>query len=173
MLRAYAAKIEGADLEKVRTDLASEYAALFLNASRRAVHPFESVYTSAERLIMQRARDEVLTEYRKEGLDRVGDFREPEDHIAIELEFMAYLCQKAAGAVEAGDKAAALEYLNRQDSFLKKHLLVWVPEFCQDVQRATKIGFYKGIARITEEHLAHEGETIAELVEAVKSIEEG
>lgn len=168
-LRAYAAKLRLEDLDKVQTELASEYAGLFLNVGRRPVFPFESVYTSPERLIMQKARDEVLAEYRKEGLDRTGEFHEPEDHIAIELEFMEYLCQKAVQAVEAGDRTAALEYLKKQEGFLQKHLLVWAPEFCQDVQRATKIGFYKGIARITEEHLVHEEETVAELVEAVKN----
>ena len=172
-LRAYAGKLRPEDLDKVQTDLASDYAGLFLNVGRRPVFPFESVYTSPERLIMQRARDEVLAEYRKEGLDRIGEFHEPEDHIAIELEFMEYLCQEAAEAVEAGDKTLALEYLNKQESFLQKHLLVWVPQFCQDVQQVANTGFYKGIAQITDEHLGQEGETIAELVEAVRLSGEG
>ena len=34
-----------------------------------AAYPFESVYTSPKRLMMQEARDEVLAVYRSEGLD--------------------------------------------------------------------------------------------------------
>jgi TorA maturation chaperone TorD len=166
-LREYVVTIEGADIDGVRIDLASEYAALFLSVGRKPVFPFESVYTSPERLVMQEARDEVLAEYRKEGLDCIGEFREPEDHIAIELEFMAYLCQKAAEAMEAGDKAAAAEVLQKQEGFLQRHLLVWVPDFCQDVQQAAKTGFYKGIAQITAEHLAMERDTVDELLSAV------
>jgi TorA maturation chaperone TorD len=167
-LRAFAEGIREIDPANVKTELASEYAALFLNVSQRGVFPYESVYTSPERLLMQRARDEVLAEYRKEGLSRIGEFKEPEDHIAIELEFMAYLCQKTADAVKAGDRAAAVEYLQKQKDFLEKHLLVWVPQFCKDLLESTKSDFYKGIAQITEEHLSLEGDTIAELTEAVQ-----
>ncbi len=166
-LREYAAKFNLQDLESEATDLAAEYAALFLNMSEHPVFPFESVYTSPERLLMQEARDQVVAEYREEGLDRTAEFREPEDHLAIELEFMAYLCERAAEAVEAGDRVAAAKYLEKQRNFLQKHLLVWLPEFCQDLQRAAGKGFYKGVAHITEEYLATEDETIAELLGAL------
>jgi len=172
-LRAYAGNLRPEDLGEAEAELASEYAGLFLNVGRRPVFPFESVYTSPERLIMQKARDEVLAEYRKEGLDRVGEFHEPEDHIAIELEFMEYLCQKAAEAVEAGDRTAALEYLKKQEGFLQKHLLGWVPQFCRDVQQEARTGFYEGVAQITDEHLGLEAESIAELLEVVKASGEG
>jgi TorA maturation chaperone TorD len=166
-LRRFVRETEGTDLEKVRTQLAAAYAALFLNMGPNPVFPFESVYTSAEGLLMQKARDEVLAEYRKEGLDRIGEFKEPEDHIAIELEFMSYLCQKTAEAIQAGDRDAVVGYLQKQKEFLEKHLLVWIPRFCKDVVKATKSDFYKGIAQITDEHLSLEGETIAELMAAV------
>jgi TorA maturation chaperone TorD len=166
-LREYIARIDRGDIDKVQVDLASEYAALFLSIGRKPVSPYESVYTSPERLVMQRARDEVVAEYRKEGLDRIEEFREPEDHIAIELEFMAYLCQKAAKAIEAGDRAEATKAFQKQQEFLQKHLLVWVPTFCRDVQQATETGFYKGIAQITAEHLAMERDTVDELLAVV------
>jgi len=86
--------IKDKDLKEVEQDLAVEYAGLFLNMRLVSVAPFESVYTSPEHLLMQEARDEVLSEYRREGLDKVKDFKEPEDHIALELGFMAYLCQR-------------------------------------------------------------------------------
>ncbi len=82
-LREYAAKFNLQDLESEATDLAAEYAALFLNMSEHPVFPFESVYTSPERLLMQEARDQVVAEYREEGLDRTAEFREPEDHLAL------------------------------------------------------------------------------------------
>lgn len=166
-LREYAAKVNLKDLEGETTNLAAEYAALFLNMSETPVFPFESVYTSPERLLMQEARDQVVAEYRKEGLDRIAEFREPEDHIAIELEFMAYLCQRTADALEAGDQAAAEAYLKKQSEFLQKHLMVWVPQFCRDLQRAAGRGFYKGVAQITDEYLAMEGQTVDDLLAAL------
>ncbi|HSJ54178.1 MAG TPA: molecular chaperone TorD family protein, partial [Anaerolineae bacterium] len=151
LLRHYVRGIAQADLDNVETELGAEYAALFLNASPKPVHPFESVYTSSDRLLMQQARDEVLAEYRQEGLARIGDFKEPEDHIAIELEFMAHLCQKTAEALGAGDTGAAAGYLQKQQRFLEKHLLVWVPAFCRDLAARATSDFYRGIGRLTEE----------------------
>ncbi len=170
-LRDYARRIRGADLQQVATDLGAEYVALLLSASANPVFPYESVYTSPEQLLMQEARDRVLAEYRQEGLARVQEFKLPGDHVAIELEFMAYLCQKTAGALEAGNVEAAQASLEKQEQFLDQHLLVWVPQFCRDLARAAWSDFYRGIARITEEHLAQDGETIAELVEALQEME--
>lgn len=150
--------------DMVEKELQIDYAALFLSMGEKHVPPYESVYTSKERLVMQEARDQVLAEYREEGLERNQCFREPEDHIAIELEFMARLCRKTAACLRAGDTATARRYLEKQRGFLKQHLLVWAPDFCKDVQQTAKTDFYKGIAEITAEHLSLEDETIAELL---------
>ena len=149
---------KGLDLGEVEIELATEYAALFLNAGRNPVFPYESVYTSEERLLMQEARDEVLSEYRKEGLDKIEGFREPEDHIAIELYFMSYLCQKTIDLINNGDDEKALAYLKKQKDFLEKHLMVWVPTFCDDLEKAAKSDFYRGIAKLTKSHLELEKE---------------
>ncbi|MBM3150148.1 MAG: molecular chaperone TorD family protein, partial [Chloroflexi bacterium] len=148
--------------------LAAEYASLFLGAGRHLVFPYESVYTSAERLMMQEARDAVLLEYRREGLDRSKEFKEPEDHIAIELEFMFYLCQKTIESMGKGDKEASLTFLKKQKDFLQRHLMVWVPDFCEDLEQATESDFYKGIAKVTKDYLSLEQETIGELMNEIQ-----
>lgn len=151
----------------VEKELAADYAGLFLSVGRTPVPPFESVYTSEGRLIMQRARDEVLALYREEGLGRSDSFKEPEDHIAIELEFMGFLCQKALHALSAGNKEAAQAALEKQKDFLTRHLLVWVPQFCADIERSAATDFYRALAQITDEHLSYEVDAIAELTEAI------
>ncbi len=173
LLGDYAQRIREADLQEVATDLGAEYINLLLGVSASAVSPYESVYTSREHLLMQKARDAVVAEYRKEELTRISEFRHPEDHVAVELEFMSHLCRKAADALEEGDAEAALASLERQQGFLERHLLVWVPRFCQDLAGVARSDFYRGIAGITEEHLAHDGENIAELVAALENMREG
>jgi TorA maturation chaperone TorD len=162
MLKEFAERLKGSDLEEVKIELAAEYAGLFLSAGRHPVFPFESVYTSEERLLMQEARDEVLSEYRKEGLDKIEGFREPEDHISIELEFMSYLCQKTIDLIKNGDDEAALAYLKKQKDFLEKHLMVWVPIFCIDLEQATKSDFYGVIAKLTKSYIELEKEILEE-----------
>jgi len=157
--------------ESTLTDLAVDYARVFLGAGLAqgdGAYPYESVYTSPDRLVMQDARDEVLKIYREEGLDRAEEFNEPEDHVAFELEFMAYLCQKTTEALKDGDKGSALGYLEKQKEFLEKHLIPWVPTFCNDVQRVARGDFYKAIAKITVGYLGMEQDLIGELVDEIQ-----
>ena len=165
LFRAFLRKAAAADLQEMETALAAEYAALFLNAGKRSVHPFESVYTSAGRLVMQKARDEVLAAYRQAGLAQSEEFKEPEDHIALELEFMADLCRKLSRALAEGDRLACLAFLARQREFLDTHLLIWVPAFCNDLGKASSSDFYRGIATLTAEFIQSEREAIPALIE--------
>ena len=153
------------------TDLAVEYARIFLGAGVKSgdgAYPYESVYTSPDRLVMQDARDQVLKLYREEGLGRAEEFNEPEDHIAFELEFMSYLCQKTTEALKDGDKGEALGYLKKQKNFLEEHLMRWVPAFCDDVQRLARGDFYKAVAKITIGYLSMEKDLIGELVDEIQ-----
>ena len=103
----------------------------------------------------------MLLQYRREGLDRATRFHEPEEHIALEFEFMAYLCQQAALAFENQGGAAANCHFEKQKNFVERHLLRWVPEFCQDVTRLGRMEFYKAAAKITADFLLMEGEVTA------------
>jgi len=161
LLEGFMRSTADADLNVIERQLAAEYASLFLNVGKKPVYPFESVYTSSEKLVMQKAYDEVLAIYRQEGLGKTELLREPEDHIAIELEFMAYLCQRCAEALQAGEGDQALNYLAKQEGFLAEHLMVWVPAFCDDVEQAAKSDFYRGLAQLTREFLSMEQEAVA------------
>jgi TorA maturation chaperone TorD len=157
--------------ETIITDLAVDYARVFLGAGqgeKNGAYPYESVYTSEERLVMQEARDQVLKLYREEGLERSEAIVEPEDHLSLELEFMAHLCRRAAEAMNAGDHAGALDYLQKQQQFLDQHLLAWVPAFCDDVQRLARESFYQAVAKITAGYLGMERELIADLTDVVQ-----
>jgi TorA maturation chaperone TorD len=156
--------LQGLDLREVEKELAAEYATLFLNMGRRPVHPFESVYTSSERLMMQEAHDEVLNIYLHEGVGKVEEFKLPEDHIAVELDFMSYLCQKNIDAIKKGDDEAASGYLTKQKDFLEKHLLVWIPAFCLDLEKMTRSIFYKAIANITRDFVEFDQDTLKRLI---------
>ena len=159
-LKAYAA---GPDSDP--TQLAIEYARIFLGAGGEdSAYPYESVYTSPERLLMRDARDDVLLQYQEEGLDRATQCHEPEDHIALELEFMAYLCQQGALAFENHDDAGGTRYLEKQEHFLERHLLNWVPMFCQDVIRLGRSKFYEAAAKMTAEFLDMERQVIGAMV---------
>ncbi len=148
-------------------DLAVDYARIFLGCGPKqgeGAFPYESVYTSHRGLIMQEARDEVVAVYRNEGMVRDESYNEPEDHIAFELVYMEYLCSRMQEALQNNDDDLALSYLDKQRDFLNKHLLNWVPGFCDDVERIAGSDFYKALAKITVGYLKMEQELIEELL---------
>jgi TorA maturation chaperone TorD len=167
LLRQFALDVQRADIAQVTADLDVEYSRLFFTGRTDSVYPFESVYTSEERLMMQQARDDVRAAYQRHDLAKAEAFNEPEDHLAIELDFMSSLCQKTAAVLAERERDAALTLLDSQASFLREHLLVWVPRFCQDLAAATRSDFYRGVALLTQEHLEQESATVAEIAVAL------
>lgn len=149
MLRAYLADCG----ENAADELAVDYASVFLaagSADGSAAIPCESVYTSPARIYMQDAWEDVCREYEKHGLGKSEGFDDlMEDHLALELEFMAFLTEK-------GDNDAQL-------SFLDNHLLNWINAFAGDIDRYARTGFYKAIGRITVGFLQMERELISAL----------
>ena len=135
MLTAYLAGRSENTLE----GLAVDYAKVFLAAGSAdgcAALPCESVYTSPQKLFMQESWEEVIDLYKQYGLKKNNTYSDlMEDHIALELEFMAEL-------IEKGDCETQL-------SFINSHLLNWIPEFLADIDRYAAQDFYKALGRIT------------------------
>ena len=134
------------------TELAVDYARTFLGSGTNgysAAYPFESVYTSPKRLLMQGARDEILVIYRAAGIEKKDSWRDGEDHSALELEFMQILGMRALHSLEAGDEDAAAAILSQQRSFLANHLAAWFPMMAADMRKFSKTDFYRGLASLT------------------------
>lgn len=147
-----------------RQDLAVDYAKVFLAAGISqggAAFPYESVYTSEDGLVMQDARDDVVALYREKGL-AVEGVVEPEDHIAFEFEFMGELIREGRQAALEKDEGALAASLEEQRSFMQRHLLNWVPEFCGDVKLYADTAFYGAIASVTAGFLSMDSSQIDE-----------
>lgn len=150
-MAAFLGRADGDDApEELAFTLAGAYARLFLGAGGpSAVPPYESVYTSPEGRLFQRAATEMEALLGEHGLS-VGGAPEPADHIAVELEFLARLTTEAA----AGDAAAAA----RRRRLLDEHLLVWAPRFCALCIERDRSGHYAGAARLLDGLLRLEGQ---------------
>lgn len=141
------------------THLAVDFARVFLGSGTtdtNAAFPFESVYTSPRGLTMQDARDQVLALYRSQGLDKSSSWREAEDHIALELEFLKVLCLRTAQALQDGDAEEATRQLLTQYNFMQTHIFNWTPRFISDICAYAKTDFYVAIAHITQGFLQEE-----------------
>ena len=149
------------------TELAIDYVSTFIGHGVNgysAAYPYESVYTSERRLLMQEARAEVLATLRENELKR-GNWNEAEDHIALELEFMAVLGDRIVTAAEAADEAGVERLLSTQRNFLEDHLASWAPLMTADLRRFAQCGLYQGLASLTDGFLQVEEEFFDEIFE--------
>lgn len=134
-------------------ELKIDFARCFLGQGvdgHSAAYPYESVYTSEKRLMMQAARDEVLAIYRAYGIEKTSAWKEEEDHLSLELEFERILGDKTLEAFLNDDPAKARELLAVQLGFLEDHLLAWVPLLIADMKNFAQTKMYLGLAYLTE-----------------------
>jgi TorA maturation chaperone TorD len=71
--------------------------------------------------------------------------KEPADHIAIELEFMYYLCSKEAAALSERAESEAARFRTLQVEFFEK-MMGWVPQFCELIRAGAATQYYKYLA---------------------------
>lgn len=150
------------------TELAVDYTRTFMGQGMdaySAAYPFESVYTSEKRLVMQKARDEVRALYFSEGLKKQESWREGEDHIALELDFINVLGMRAREALETGNDEMALNNFVAQNMFLENHVLNWVFKLTRDIRRFAKTDFYFGLSLVTEGYLKEDQEFLQTLLQ--------
>ena len=100
------------------------------------VAPWESVYVTNERLIMQKSTLAVRQAYAAAGFVARNKGSEPDDHIATECDFMAKLAERASEALTADDKATCHSLLSQAQSFLEKHLVVYIQDFAEAFDEA-------------------------------------
>lgn len=147
--------------EHLLDELSADYAKVFLAAGEvkgNAAFPYESVYTSKSKLVMQEAWDEVRRVYADRGLELKSNLSDiKEDHIAMELQYMAYLC----GQYGKEEEESLLE---EQQEFLQKHLLNWTEKFVADIQTYARTGFYKAIGNLLLGYLEMDESVITELL---------
>ncbi len=124
-------------------ELLWEYTRLFIGPYKLPCPPWESVYTSSKRLLMQEAVDQVRQIYGETGLT-INTADVLPDHIGAELNFLAVLLQRTYS--EAEKKDYDVKIIER---FFSEHLFKWVPSFTKDMENASETLFYKSLAKAT------------------------
>lgn len=162
-LAGFLAYLKAEGPEQTVIDVAADYNRLFLGMGAHPVAPFESVYTSEEGLLMQEARDGVLAAYRKAGFAVPSDFDLPEDHAALELEFLAILAEGCAEALEKGASERAKSLFEQQASFLTEHVARWMPAFAADAKKQARTPFFQEIADMTAEWVREDSANLQEV----------
>ena len=131
------------DSDETLEDVLWDFTRLFIGPYKLPCPPWESVYTSQKRLLMQDAADATRALYAEFGL-AIDDSNIMPDHIGAELNFLALVLEevdKESGSVS--------RFADVGEKFLNEHLLQWAPRFTQDMEEAAKSSLYKTLARAT------------------------
>lgn len=159
-IKEYLESIPEADFRHVCLEEAEEYRRLFAGRNG-AVASCESLFRAKSEEIDAFS---CLSQIRQAYLERSVVFNkisgECDDHIALELEFMAVLGEETLS--KAGLPDSCLELAEAQIRFLESHLLNWVPRFASELAAATSSPLYKGLAGLLAEFLIMDLEHLRE-----------
>jgi TorA maturation chaperone TorD len=140
--------------------LQADYTRLFIGPDKVIAAPWESVYLDEERLTFQEQTLDVRYWYRRFGLEADRIHREPDDHIGLELMFLARLATLGIQALDQQGNARFDELLDAQREFLKKHLGAWALTWCGLVEKNARTDFYKGLSHLTRGALSAMSEVL-------------
>ena len=138
-----ASNMERALSDTPQEQLSVDHAELFLGPFSLIAAPYGSVYLEKNRQVMGDTTIGVLKTYQEAGLS--VDEKEPPDHVAIELEFMSYLCLREAESRAEGKTADAEKFIGWQRDFFQSYLS-WLPSLCETIRTGTKSPFYLSLA---------------------------
>lgn len=141
---------EGLALLAGSTDSAREvkidHQRLLGTAGPARANPFESVHRSQEGLKFEAETMQVRAAYRDLGLQAPRLNKEPDDHIGLELEFLATAYLRAAERLDAGEPAD--DVLAVAARFNRDHLQQWAPRFFDLVIERAETAFYRGVGHL-------------------------
>ena len=139
--------------ESCLDELAVDYAKTFLSAGvavGQAAFPYQSAYAGGGSVPAW----ELAGVYAAKGLQANGcSYRVPDDHIGLQLAYMAHLCGEATGAKNPDEMRVIAK---EQKSFLDSFLFNWYYAFCRDLEKYARTDFYKALAKITAGFLSLE-----------------
>ena len=122
--------------KQVVLDLAVVFGRLFYGVDGpESVPPYESAHLSDKGLLFQKPFEELNEITKQLDLSVSQTFKEPADHLSVELAIMSELAERAEHARQVSEWKEFEEFLKKQASFLDQHLLAWLPKFqsgCQE-----------------------------------------
>lgn len=126
--------------------LSLEFARLFIGPVDPPAIPYASFYLSESHSLMTEETIAVRKQYLEAGVALKNLYQMPDDHIAIELDFLYYLTERAVELFENGKNAQAEKLLNLRGDFLKDHFVLWAPAFVHRILESTEEDYFRGAA---------------------------
>lgn len=118
--------------------LAAEYAAVYLTGAHGA-SPCESAWLDDDHLVCQAPMFALRQIYSAAGLTAADWRRRPDDHLVLQLLYLAHALRRARSDSDWRAIAAMLD----------EHLLRWLPDFATRIMVRAELPFYAALAALT------------------------
>ncbi|MDT3736216.1 MAG: molecular chaperone TorD family protein [Denitratisoma sp.] len=118
--------------------LAADYAAIYLTGAYGA-SPCESVWLDDDHLACQGPMFALRQLYAAAGLAAENWRKRPDDHLVLQLLYLAHAVRRAAGPDD----------LRRLAAMMDEHLLRWLPDFAERVSVRCEQPFFAVLAGLT------------------------
>lgn len=129
-------------IKRPTLELAADFSQLFLTDAKKGAPPYASVYLSKSGQLFEQPHHDMVSLFNKNGLMVDPEFKEPADHIAIQLDYLGNLIIKDADTISVA-----------QRDFIKQHLLTWLPTFVASAQRVNNSGFYQAVCQLLLDYI--------------------
>lgn len=136
---------EGESAYRIKADLNRLYGV----SAKALIAPFESVHRDRDGLVFDRQTLLVRERYRQLGLEVARLNREPDDHVGVEMDFVAQCLLRALDQLDADNPAAAEEYLRVLQDFLDQHVNQWAPEMLGRAAELADTRFNQGLCLLS------------------------
>ena len=148
-----------ADEDQLLEDLAVEYTRLFLGPDKH-ISPHESIHHDRGDGDWGQFWGKDTVEVKKFiesiGLEYKEEYSGLPDHISVELEFMQEVIKAEALERKNNDHDKVNYCLQIEKEFIDKHLIKWIPLFCDKVIDQATLPFYREMARITRDYVEYD-----------------
>ncbi len=142
-------------------DLAAEYACVYLRFKYRA-SPTESVWFDDDGLERQVPMFQVRSWYHRHNLTSRDWANRPDDHVVLQLEFLAHLLRSASSATDLPDVAR----------FMDEHILRWIKLFAEQLKNTGAAAYFTALALVTAAYLEELRDHLEELTGIPRTVAE-
>lgn len=153
-----------------RERASAAYARLFVGPEALPVRPWESSWRGSDESLFQERTLEVRRAYFAEGYVCSGYPHVADDHIAIELDFMASLGVRMVEALGRPDALEARRLVHSSHSFLCGHAMAWMPDYAEACSTLpASYGLYVRVVQLLKEFLRLDETALVELGDALEA----
>jgi len=121
--------------------------------------PFESVWR--ENRLIGESTAAVINIYAQAGFADIDPEAGPQDHIGVELKFLALLALRESEAWVAGSEDIAQTRAAQQEAFLNQHLAAWAPRWADAIIQQSHEPLFTTLAALLKASLEQTHEELA------------